>query len=160
MVACRRRRERLERRARLQNAPDMAVPRLQPITHREGSATLAPAVQARPLTDPITPPSAGIKLLVLKVVDLVMAACPPVDLSLERDWVEGWKTAETFWRFLWLAVLVTSLTAYAVVLASDGIHLSAKGRVIAGKSGWQLKIKESALCGRRLQRQGYGRRCV
>lgn len=50
-VCCRRRRERLERRARLQNAPDMAVPRLQPITHREGSVTLAPAVQARPLTD-------------------------------------------------------------------------------------------------------------
>ncbi|CAL8463592.1 g3126 [Coccomyxa elongata] len=42
----RRRQERLARRARLQNAPEMVVPRLQPITHREGSATLAPAVQA------------------------------------------------------------------------------------------------------------------
>ena len=41
----RRRRERLSRRARLQNQPETAVPRLQPITHREGSATLAPALQ-------------------------------------------------------------------------------------------------------------------
>ena len=29
----------------LQNQPETAVPRLQPITHREGSATLAPALQ-------------------------------------------------------------------------------------------------------------------
>lgn len=34
----------------LQNQPETAVPRLQPITHREGSATLAPALQvSRPL---------------------------------------------------------------------------------------------------------------
>ena len=31
----------------LQNQPETAVPRLQPITHREGSATLAPALQVR-----------------------------------------------------------------------------------------------------------------
>ncbi|CAL5223884.1 g6477 [Coccomyxa viridis] len=45
-AAERRRRERLHRRAMLQNQPETAVPRLQPITHREGSATLAPALQA------------------------------------------------------------------------------------------------------------------
>ena len=41
----RRRKERLHRRYMLQNQPETAVPRLQPITHREGSATLAPALQ-------------------------------------------------------------------------------------------------------------------
>ena len=42
-------RERLHRRALLQNQPETAVPRLQPITHREGSATLAPALQVHAL---------------------------------------------------------------------------------------------------------------
>ena len=41
----RRRQERLERRAALQSDPAQVVPRLQPITHREGSPTLAPPVQ-------------------------------------------------------------------------------------------------------------------
>ncbi len=44
----RRRQERLARRARLKGEPGAVVPRLQPITHREGSPTLAPAVQAAP----------------------------------------------------------------------------------------------------------------
>ena len=34
--------------ARLKGQPEAAVPRLQPVTHREGSPTLAPAVQAAP----------------------------------------------------------------------------------------------------------------
>jgi hypothetical protein len=44
-LPCRRRRDRLDRRQRLASQPEMAVPRLQPITHREGSPTLAPAIQ-------------------------------------------------------------------------------------------------------------------
>ncbi len=45
MALRRRRQERLERRAALQSDPALAVPRLQPVTHREGSLTLAPPVQ-------------------------------------------------------------------------------------------------------------------
>ena len=52
----RRRQERLELRAALQSDPAAAVPRLQPVTHREGSPTLAPPVQARPRAFP-PPPS-------------------------------------------------------------------------------------------------------
>ncbi len=44
--------ERLARRARLKGQPEAAVPRLQPITHREGSPTLAPALQAAPGVGP------------------------------------------------------------------------------------------------------------
>eukprot|EP00884_Botryococcus_braunii_P001391 jgi/Botrbrau1/11252/Bobra.0038s0024.1 len=46
--ADRRRRERLERRQLMATQPEMNVPRLQPITHREGSPTLAPAIQVGP----------------------------------------------------------------------------------------------------------------
>lgn len=42
---CRRRRARLARRDELKSNPEASVPRLQPITHREGSPTLAPGIK-------------------------------------------------------------------------------------------------------------------
>ena len=41
----RRREGRLAKRAEQQADPRLSVPRLQPITHRQGSASLAPAIQ-------------------------------------------------------------------------------------------------------------------
>ena len=41
----RRRSERLEARKKTKTDPSLAVPRLQPVTHREGSASLAPAIK-------------------------------------------------------------------------------------------------------------------
>ena len=46
----RRRQERLEVRARRKASPQLAAPRLQPITHREALVILAPAIQARILS--------------------------------------------------------------------------------------------------------------
>ena len=44
-MMCRRRAERLAVRNSLKSNPEAVVPRLNPITHREGSPTLAPAIQ-------------------------------------------------------------------------------------------------------------------
>jgi len=46
-AADRRRCERLEVRQKMKSDPSLTVPRLKPVTHREGSASLAPAVKAR-----------------------------------------------------------------------------------------------------------------
>ena len=45
LALCRRREARLAKRAEQQADPGLSVPRLQPITHRQGSASLAPAIQ-------------------------------------------------------------------------------------------------------------------
>jgi acyl-CoA hydrolase len=79
-AAATRRAARLAKRAAARAAPDAQPPRLRPVTHREGSPTLAPPVRAPPPPPPRHPASGGGGLrssLDLNPPPLPLLAVPP-----------------------------------------------------------------------------------